>query len=337
MVLGEECRFGYSRRGGGIPFICPTADRFARAWGRPDSLIFAGDASKSDAELTCVVAGGRCFEFLVLGLGMISESIGFIGAGQMALALAKGFLAKGLVKGSQILAADPVPAAVARFGQEVAGAKVVSKNVEVVQGAQVIFLSVKPQVMAQVLAELAPHSAGKLFISIAAGVSLAKLCESLGSQRVVRVMPNTPALVGQGASAYALGNGATPADAKLAETLLSSVGLARQVDEKLLDAVTGLSGSGPAFVYLMIEALSDGGVRMGLPRDLATALAAQTLLGGAQMVLQTGDHPGLLKDRVTSPGGTTIAGLQVLEDRGVRGALIGAVEAATKRSMELGK
>ncbi len=166
---------------------------------------------------------------------------------------------------------------------------------------------------------------------------MAKLCESLGSGRVIRVMPNTPALVGQGASAYAMGSGASEADAKLAETLLNSVGLARKVDEKLLDAVTGLSGSGPAFVYLMIEALSDGGVRMGLPRDLATTLAAQTLLGAAQMVVTTGDHPGVLKDRVTSPGGTTIAGLQVLEDRGVRGALIGAVEAATRRSMELGK
>ncbi len=268
---------------------------------------------------------------------MLAETIGFIGAGQMAQALAKGFVAKGLVKGTQVVAADPFAAAGTRFCQEVAGATLAKNNLEVLQKAQVIFLSVKPQVMAQVLAEIAPQAAGKLFISIAAGINLAKLCEAVKSARVIRVMPNTPCLVGEGASGYALGSGASEADAQLAEQLLSAVGMARKVDEKLLDAVTGLSGSGPAFAYLMIEALSDGGVRMGLPRDLATALAAQTLLGAAQMVVTTGEHPGVLKDRVTSPGGTTIAGLQALEDRGVRGALIGAVEAATRRSMELGK
>ena len=149
-------------------------------------------------------------------------------------------------------------------------------------------------------------------------------------------MPNTPCLVGMSASAYSLGAGATAADGQLVATLLGAVGKAFAVDEKLLDAVTGLSGSGPAFVYVMIEALSDGGVRMGLPRDVATQLAAQTLKGAAEMVLTSGEHPAALKDRVTSPGGTTIAGLQALEFGGLRAALMSAVEAATRRATELG-
>src|SRR5262249_39840467 len=159
--------------------------------------------------------------------------------------------------------------------------------------------------------------------------------EGLGPCRLVRVMPNTPCLVGMSASAYCLGPGATSADAELVNKLLSAVGLAVALGEEQLDAVTGLSGSGPAFVYLMIEALADGGVRMGLPRDIALRLAAQTLKGAAEMVLATGDHPGVLKDRVASPGGTTIAGLHVLEQQGVRGALISAVEAAARRATEL--
>jgi pyrroline-5-carboxylate reductase len=149
-------------------------------------------------------------------------------------------------------------------------------------------------------------------------------------------MPNTPCLVGETASGYCLGEHCTPGDGQLVGQLLNSVGKSFQVDEKLLDAVTGLSGSGPAFVYVMIEALSDGGVRMGLPREAALTLAAQTVLGAAKMVLETGDHPAILKDRVASPGGTTIAGLQALETGGVRAALISAVEAATRRSVELG-
>ena len=150
-------------------------------------------------------------------------------------------------------------------------------------------------------------------------------------------MPNTPCLIGQSASGYCLGPRTTSADGLLVAQLLGAVGRAFAVDEALLDAVTGLSGSGPAFVYVMIEALSDGGVRMGLPRDVATALAAQTVRGAAQMVLETGEHPGVLKDRVASPGGTTIAGLQALETGGLRGTLMAAVEAATRRSIELGQ
>jgi pyrroline-5-carboxylate reductase len=268
---------------------------------------------------------------------MLSQTIGFIGAGQMARALAKGFVEAGLVKPEQIVASDPVPAAAQEFAAQVA-AKTLPSNLAVVERASVIFLATKPQSMAAVFAELSGKvSPDKLFVSIAAGVPIAKLSEGLKSPRVVRVMPNTPALVGEGASAYALGPGATAADSQLVGQLLSAVGKALVVEEKLLDAVTGLSGSGPAFVYVMIEALSDGGVRMGLPRDVAAALAAQTVRGAAAMVIETGEHTSVLKDRVASPGGTTIAGLQVLEDRGLRAALIAAVEAATRRSQELGK
>jgi len=269
---------------------------------------------------------------------MHSHVVGFIGAGQMARALAKGFIQAGLVKAEQTIAADPAPAAAQQFAAEVAGARLVATNAAVVEQASVIFLAVKPQSMAAVYSELSDQiTIGKLFVSIAAGVTLTKLSEGLKSRRVIRVMPNTPALIGEGASAYALGPGATAEDRKLVGELLAAVGKAFVVDEKLLDAVTGLSGSGPAFVYVMIEALSDGGVRMGLPREIASALAAQTVRGAAAMVIETGEHTSVLKDKVASPGGTTIAGLQALEDRGLRGALIAAVEAATRRSQELGK
>jgi pyrroline-5-carboxylate reductase len=266
-----------------------------------------------------------------------SWTVGFIGAGQMARALARGFVQAGLVSSDQVSACDLVSAALDQFTAEVPSARRLKSNLQVVEGAEVVFLAVKPQAMPAVLEELAGKiPAETLVISIAAGVTLAKLCGGLKTERVIRVMPNTPCLVGQGAAAYALGGGAMAADGELAEKLLGAVGMAARVDEKLLDAVTGLSGSGPAFVYMMIEALSDGGVRVGLPRDLATALAAQTVRGAAEMVLREGEHPAVLKDRVTSPGGTTIAGLQALEDRGLRGSLIAAVEAATRRSQELG-
>jgi pyrroline-5-carboxylate reductase len=177
-----------------------------------------------------------------------------------------------------------------------------------------------------------------LVVSIAAGVSLARLAEGLApGTRLVRVMPNTPCLVGASASAFSPGEHATEEDVSLVQGLLDTVGKAFRLPEHLLDAVTGLSASGPAFVYLVIEALSDGGVRAGLPRDVSTALAAQTVLGAARMVLETGQHPGALKDAVASPGGTTIAGLHELERAGVRGALMSAVEAASRRAAELGR
>src|SRR5687768_13657635 len=272
------------------------------------------------------------------GLSMVQANISFVGAGQMARALDKGFVTAKLLPAGKIAAFDAVPEAITQFQAEVAGCMAAKNNVELGERGGVLFLAVKPQSMPAVMGELAGKVAqGTLVVSIAAGVTLAKLCAGLKTDRVIRVMPNTPALVGKGASAFALGPGATADDSRLVGELLGAVGLARQVDEKLLDAVTGLSGSGPAFVYIMIEALSDGGVRMGLPREIAAALAAQTVLGAAQMVLTTGEHPAALKDKVASPGGTTIAGLAAIESHGLRAALIAAVEAATRRSQELGK
>lgn len=267
---------------------------------------------------------------------MLKQTIGFIGAGQMARALAKGFLQAGLLATEQISAFDPVPDALAQFATDCQGVKTAASNLAVAQQSDVILLAVKPQSMKGVIDELAGQVAGKLIVSIAAGIPIARLAD-LKTNRIIRVMPNTPCLVGQGASAYCLAPGATAADGELVGKLLSAVGIAFQVEEKHLDAVTGLSGSGPAFVYLVIEALSDGGVRMGLSREVALALAAQTVRGAAEMVLTQKEHPAVLKDRVTSPGGTTIAGLAALEERGLRGALISAVEAATRRSAELGR
>lgn len=269
---------------------------------------------------------------------MSTLRIGFVGAGQMAKALASGFVQKQLVATNQISAFDPFASPLQGFLEAVPGAAATKSNAEVVSNSDVIFLAVKPQTFPALAQELRGKlTADKLVISILAGTPLAKLASELNHQRVVRVMPNTPCLVGKGAAGFALGEACTPADEELVTKLLSAVGLAFAVPEPLLDAVTGLSGSGPAYVYVMIEALSDGGVRMGLPRQIATALAAQTVLGAAEMVLTTNEHPGVLKDKVASPGGTTIAGLQALEQHAVRGALMAAVEAATKRSQELGK
>ncbi len=261
---------------------------------------------------------------------------GFIGSGKMATALVKGMIRAGIAPVEAICASDPLANARNLLAAET-GIAVFDSNPPVVERSDVLILAVKPQSMRQVLDELRPLvTAEHLVVSIAAGITIASIVEGLGSKvRVIRVMSNTPALVGKGASAFALGPRAHSEDEAVVRTFLGSVGHAVCVAESLLDAVTGLSGSGPAFVYLMIEALSDGGVRVGLPRDVATLLAAQTVLGAATMVLETGLHPGLLKDQVASPGGTTIAGLHALERAGVRGALIDAVEAATRRSAEL--
>jgi len=265
-------------------------------------------------------------------------TIGFLGAGKMATALAKGFVRAGLVTAKQVMASDPSEAARASFAKE-AGAKTTTSNPAVVQFADVLVLAVKPDQVPGVLADIRDHfTARHLLISIAAGVPLAKLEAGLGAgARLIRVMPNTPALVGASATAFALGKAALPSDGALAQKLFSAVGIAFQVKEALLDAVTGLSGSGPAYGYLFIEALSDGGVAAGLPRDVATKLAAQTVLGSAKMVLETGMHPGALKDMVTSPGGTTIEGLHELEKGKLRGTLISAVRAAAEKSKKLGQ
>jgi pyrroline-5-carboxylate reductase len=265
-------------------------------------------------------------------------TIGFLGAGKMATALARGLVRAKLAAPGQVFASDPFAVAREAFAKETGG-KAAASNVEVVNSAEVIFLSVKPDQVPIVLSEVRDaFSPQHLLISIAAGVPLAKMEAALPSgARVIRVMPNTPALVGESASAFALGKSATVADADLAQKLFAAVGVALQVKEALLDAVTGLSGSGPAYVYQFIEALSDGGVAAGLPRNVATRMAAQTVLGSARMVLETGLHPGALKDIVTSPGGTTIEGLHELEKGGVRAAMMNAVRAAAEKSKKLGQ
>jgi pyrroline-5-carboxylate reductase len=264
--------------------------------------------------------------------------IGFLGAGRMATALAQGFLQGDLVKPKNLIASDTIESARDAFAKETGG-NATASNLEVLKAAKVVLAAIKPSVVVDVLGEVRAAFTDKhLLISIAAGVPLARLESALGGNaRVIRVMPNAPALVGAGASAYALGKNATKDDGYQARRLLSAVGAAFEVKEGLLDAVTGLSGSGPAYAFLMIEALSDGGVAVGLPRDIATKLAAQALLGSAKMVLEAGLHPGALKDMVTSPGGTTIEGLYELEKSGVRAALISAVRAATEKSRKLGQ
>src|ERR1700677_1546308 len=261
---------------------------------------------------------------------MNSVRIGFLAAGKMATALARGWIQAKLTLPELVLASDAREASRTHFAAET-GAKAVGDNRQVVEGSDVLILAVKPQNMQDLLSEISPAVAGRhLVISIAAGISLGQIADKLGPEvRLVRVMPNAPCQVGASASAYTLGPAATADDALLVDRLLNSVGRALALPEKLLDAVTGLSGSGPAYVFVMIEALSDGGVRMGLPRDAALLLAAQTVFGAAKMLLETGLHPGTLKDIVASPGGTTIAGLHEIERGGLRGILMDAVEAAT--------
>ena len=268
----------------------------------------------------------------------MEQRIGLIGAGQMATALAGGFIKAGLTAADRILASDVDELARQRFTAATA-APTTPDNATVAARSDLIVLAVKPQQMEGVAVGLhGKVGAERLIVSIAAGIRLASLARWLGEElRIVRVMPNTPCLIGQGACAYSLGEHATPEDGALVGRLLASLGSAWQVEEKLLDAVTGLAGSGPAFVYVMVEALGDAGVRLGLSRSIAATMAAQTVRGAAAMVLASGEHPAVLKDRVTSPGGTTIAGLQSLESGGIRATLMAAVEAATKRSTELGK
>jgi pyrroline-5-carboxylate reductase len=263
--------------------------------------------------------------------------IGFLGAGRMATALAVGWLRAGLLQVDRCQASDPVLTARDAFTRA-SGCPAGDNNGAVVAASDLLVLAVKPQSMTSLMAEIRPLlTPAHLIVSIAAGITLGQLAVGLGVTRLLRVMPNTPCLLGASASGLSFASGASAADVDLVDRLFNAVGRAHRLPEHLLDAVTGLSGSGPAFVYLMIEALSDGGVRVGLPREVATALAAQTVLGAARMVLETGQHPGALKDAVASPAGTTIAGLHALERAGVRGAFMDAVEAATRRATELGR
>ena len=268
---------------------------------------------------------------------MSQPRIGFIGSGKMATALASGLIQAKFTSAGNVIASDIYLSAREQFADST-GATITDSNLDVVSNSDIVVLAVKPQQMHEVLAEIKDTlSSDHLVISIAAGITLSVYSEALGNdRRLVRVMPNTPCLVGATAAGFSIGGSATAEDTELVERMLSTVGVAVAVPETLLDAVTGLSGSGPAYVYQIIEALSDGGVRMGLPRPTATKLAAQTVMGAAQLVLETGEHPGVLKDAVISPGGTTIAGLHALERGGLRGTLMNAVEAATQRSVELG-
>jgi pyrroline-5-carboxylate reductase len=262
--------------------------------------------------------------------------IGFLGAGAMGEALAGGLVAAGVPR-DRIRLADPDPARRAAVAKAL-GVATGDDNAALVAASDVVVLAVKPGLVAKVVSQQGVASARPLWISIAAGVSLAKLAAALpAGTRLVRAMPNTPALVRAGATAYVANAAATPADRALAQALFECAGYAWEApDESLLDAVTGLSGSGPAYVFVFLEALADAGVRVGLPRDAAQRLAIQTVLGSAQLARDSGVHPAQLKDRVTSPGGTTIAGLARLEAAGFRAALLDAVEAATQRSRELG-
>jgi pyrroline-5-carboxylate reductase len=268
---------------------------------------------------------------------MSQLEIGFLGGGQMARALASGFVQAERLEAEKIGFFDPSPEASELFLNQVLGSRLLASEQEACQ-AQLCLLAVKPQVIPLVVGQLAGQiPADTLVVSIAAGISLDYLQEQLGTTRIIRVMPNTPCLIGRAASAYAAGPGATTADAERVEHLLTAVGLAFALEEQYIDAVTGLSGSGPAYVYLLIEAMTEGGVAMGLPAEVAAKLAAQTVLGAAELVLESGLHPLALTDQVTSPGGTTLAGLAVLKEREVRAAVMEAVRAATERSIELGQ
>lgn len=263
-------------------------------------------------------------------------SVGFIGAGMMASALMDGLIAKGVVSSPEsITCSDVWEPALAKAAEK--GIQTSSGNTDIVSNAKdIIIIAVKPHIVASACKDIMKVDGNAVVVSIAAGITIAQLEENLPGRRVVRVMPNTPCLVGEAACGFSLGSLATNDDKDLVVKVFGAVGLALEVAENLLNAVTGLSGSGPAYVFQFIEALSDGGVRSGLPRNVATQLAAQMVKGAAEMVLKTGKHPGALKDGVTSPGGTTIAGVEALEKGGLRSTVISAVTAATKRSMQLG-
>jgi len=255
----------------------------------------------------------------------------------MAYALAAGLIHARTLPPSAICASDRDENQLSKL--RALGVRVFTNNAEVVRAASVVVLAVKPQVMPVVLKELSSQIQRRhLIVSIAAGVTIKTIESSLPDKtRVVRVMPNTPCLVGASASAFALGSSATKEDGEIVGLIFSSVGKALPIEESKLDAVTGLSGSGPAYVFVLIEALADGGVRVGLPRDVALTLAAQTVFGSAKMVLESKSHVGQLKDSVASPGGTTIAGLHQLELGGFRASLMNAVKAATERATELSR
>jgi len=265
-----------------------------------------------------------------------TATIAFIGAGMMASALMDGLITSQVVASpANISCADPWQGC--RDAATTKGFFAAASNGQVLERAKdVVVIAVKPNIVKSACEDIAAVKSDALIISIAAGITIEALESSMPGRRVIRVMPNTPCLVGEAAAGFSLGSLATDYDKETVKGIFGAVGVCVEVTETMLDAVTGLSGSGPAYVFLFIEALADGGVRSGLPRAVAMQLAAQTVKGAAEMVLKTAKHPGLLKDGVTSPGGTTIAGVEALEKGGFRSATISAVMAATKRSMQLG-
>ena len=269
---------------------------------------------------------------------MLERTIAFLGAGNMAEALIKGLLRAGTARPEALIATGRREDRLDTL-RRTYGVRTTLDNLAAVREADVVVLSVKPQALDKLLVHVAPAvNSDKLFISVAAGVPISAMERRLGEgTRIIRTMPNTPSLVGAGACALSPGEHASEEDLSVASRVFQSVGTTTVVDENLLDAVTGLSGSGPAYIFLIIEALSDAGVKVGLPRYTALKLAAQTVLGSAQLLIETNAHPGQLKDQVTSPGGTAIAGLHTLEAGGLRTTLINAVEAATRRARELGE
>lgn len=269
-------------------------------------------------------------------MSLDGKKLGFIGGGAMAEALLTGITGAGLVSAQQILTSDVNEQRRAYLSEKFA-IGVTADSQAVVNQADIVILAVKPFVMPDILAETGGwFSSAQLVISIAAGINTTYIEKYLtGQVPVVRAMPNTPALLGAGATAVCCGRWALESHQQLALSLFGAVGRAVPVPEKLMDAVTGLSGSGPAYMYIIAEAMVDAGVRMGLPRDVALTLTSQTMLGSARMMLETGHSPAVLKDMVTTPGGTTIEGLFALEESGVRAAMYRAVERAGRRSAEL--
>ena len=265
---------------------------------------------------------------------MTSRKLAVIGGGQMGRALIGGMLESKVVSADEVVIVEPDRDSQAWWQTNHAEIEIAEMDAAV-QPAEIVLLAVKPNIVPTVAQRTIDYWKNKLIISIAAGVGLDRLANWIQHRRIVRVMPNTPSLVGAGASAFCCGDQVTEADKSLINSLLDSVGCAIEVDENQMDAVTGLSGSGPAYVCMVIEALADGGVQEGLPRATAMQLATQTVLGTAKMIAETGRHPGELKDAVASPGGTTIAAIAVLEQNGIRGALAQAVAASANRSREL--
>ncbi|GIW93747.1 MAG: pyrroline-5-carboxylate reductase [Pirellulaceae bacterium] len=263
--------------------------------------------------------------------------VGFMGAGQMARALAAGIFRAGVVSADAIFAYDPAETATEAFAKAIPGSRILPSPERLAAECRSIVLAVKPQHAQPACRSLAPYLADQLIISVMAGIRLSQMAEWLGTRRLVRVMPNTPCLVSKGASAFATDVQVDDGEIQWVERLLRSVGYTVSLPEPLLDAVTGLSGSGPAFVAVFLEALADGGVRAGLPRTVAWQLAVHTVRGTAELLLQSGQHPATLKDQVASPAGTTIAGLAVIERSAVRGAILDAVMAAAERAAQLGR